>query len=153
MRRGPLGLLYLTGLASLSLPACERALPVEAFQPVAELVYVVGGGGLGEPEQTGVVGSELPIAFTVEARDEHGRPVRGASIHFELVADQVNGKLLDASNVVSDAAGRAACRYQLGERVGENHVRAYAGGLEDQPVAFHPMGLHGSPHALLSDFV
>jgi len=65
----------------------------------------------------------------------------------------VNGKLLDASNVVSDAAGRAACRYQLGERVGENHVRAYAGGLEDQPVAFHPMGLHGSPHALLSDFV
>ncbi|HOX45384.1 MAG TPA: DUF1566 domain-containing protein [Myxococcota bacterium] len=153
MRSGPLPILSSLWLAACGLPACERALPVVPFQPAAELVYVSGGGGLGEPEQTGVVGSELPVAFTVEARDEHGNPVQGAAIHFEIVADQVNGKLLDASSVVSDAAGRAASRYQLGERVGENHVRAYAGGLEDQPVEFHPAGLHGSPHALRSDFV
>jgi hypothetical protein len=150
MRSGPLPLLSLLGLAALGPVACQRAVPVDIRAQAAELVYISGGSNQGDPDQTGVVGSELPSPFVLEARDAHGQPVWGATVHFEIVAGLQGGDLLDPESVASDSDGRVSNRYQLGQLVGENHVRAYLEGHTDQPIDFRPSGLPDAPSVLVA---
>ena len=78
-------------------------------------------------EQEGMLDAALPNPFVVEAMDEHGNPIVGKPVQFEILA---GGGTLSAQTATTDARGRAQITLTLGSAAGVNRVKATAEGIE-----------------------
>ncbi|HXT17405.1 MAG TPA: Ig-like domain-containing protein [Gemmatimonadaceae bacterium] len=85
--------------------------------PAASISLVSGGG------QTGVVGSALPTAATVQVNASDGVGVAGVSVIFSAPA----GGSVGTTSAVTDASGRASTTLHLGNAAGPQAFAATAG--------------------------
>ena len=69
----------------------------------------------------------LPNPFVVEAMDEHGEPMVGKTVQFDMLA---GGGRLSAETVETDAQGKARVTLRLGRSQGVNKVKASSEGIE-----------------------
>ena len=72
--------------------------------------------------QTGEVGGPLAESLVVRVTDSHDRPIQDQPVEFILRGD-LSGQLLP-DTVLTDAAGRAASRWQLGTEAGPQQAEA-----------------------------
>ncbi len=76
--------------------------------------------------QEGEVGKVLPVKLTVQVRDEAGRPVEAAPVHFDVT--EGGGRLVGASGesssatILTDAQGMASVSFRLGEKTADNPI-------------------------------
>ena len=84
------------------------------------LLKVSGDGQEGEP------GATLKKSFVVEAMDEHGEPIVGRTVEFDILG---GGGRLSAETVETDAQGKARVTLTLGSSQGVNKVRASSEGI------------------------
>jgi uncharacterized protein (TIGR03437 family) len=82
--------------------------------------------------QTGPPGALLPVSLRIALADAAGTPVAGAAVAFQASA----GAQLSATNVVTDAAGRAETFVRLPTAEGVVLVTANAPGVAQVPVTF-----------------
>jgi hypothetical protein len=85
--------------------------------PAASIVVVSGGG------QQAEVGTELPSAVVVKARDASDRPIPGQLINFVVVG---GGGSVFAGSAETNAQGEARERWTLGTVAGEQVLEARA---------------------------
>ena len=85
------------------------------------LLKVSGDGQEGEP------GAMLETAFVVEAMDEHGEPIVGRTVAFDILG---GGGSLGAETVETDAQGKAQVTLTLGSSQGVNKVKASSEGIQ-----------------------
>ncbi len=78
-------------------------------------------------EQEGAGDTALKNPFVVEAMDEHGKPMVGKTVQFEILE---GGGRLSATTVKTDARGKARITLTLGRAAGVNKVKATAEGIE-----------------------
>ena len=78
-------------------------------------------------EQEGAGGTALKNPFVVEAMDEHGKPIVGKPVQFEILE---GGGTLSAQTATTDARGKAQITLTLGRAAGVNKVKATAEGIE-----------------------
>ena len=83
---------------------------------------------LASDNQEGEVDEILPVKLSVQVRDESGRPVEGAEVHFEVGR---GGGLLRGENgeaptatALTDSAGIASVAFRLGERTDADPIYA-----------------------------
>jgi Leishmanolysin len=84
-------------------------------------------------EQIGVAGRALPAPLVVEAEDEKGDPIDGASLRFEVT--QGGGKVSPAETT-TDPEGRALAQFTLGGSPGAPQEVTVSGNGGDITVAF-----------------
>ncbi len=77
--------------------------------------------------QEGVPGATLKTAFVVETMDEHGKPIVGIPVQFDILA---GGGTLSAQTATTDAQGKAQVTLTLGRASGINKVKASSEGIE-----------------------
>ena len=77
--------------------------------------------------QEGAGATALPKPFVVEAMDEHGAPIVGKTVQFDILG---GGGRLSAKTVETDARGKARVTFTLGRAEGVNKVRASAEGIQ-----------------------
>jgi len=77
--------------------------------------------------QEGAGATALPTPFVVEAMDEHGKPIVGRTVQFDILG---GGGRLSAKTVETDAQGKARVTFTLGSSQGVNKVRASAEGIQ-----------------------
>ena len=119
------------------IPALEaKGIKVD-FDNVAHpaLLKVSGDGQEGEP------GAMLETAFVVEAMDEHGEPIVGKTVEFDILG---GGGRLSAETVETDAQGNARVTLTLGSSQGANKVRASSEGIQSW-VLFNAVGREEVP--------
>jgi hypothetical protein len=124
-----------TGLAHANLiPSTPGTLLVEASAdgvspvrftltaslPPSKLMKISGD------DQEGTRGTTLKDAFVVEALDEKGDPVSGATVKFTVTT---GGGRLFSTHVTTDSTGRAETLLTLGSKHGINRVRAKVPGV------------------------
>ncbi len=78
-------------------------------------------------EQEGAGDTALKNPFVVEAMDEHGKPIVGKTVQFEVLA---GGGTLSTQTATTDARGKAQITLTLGRSAGINKVKATAEGIE-----------------------
>ena len=71
--------------------------------------------------QEGAPGATLKTAFVVETMDEHGKPIVGKTVGFDILA---GGGTLSAQTAATDAQGKAQVTLTLGRASGINKVKA-----------------------------
>ena len=76
--------------------------------------------------QTGTVGTALSDPFVVEVRDQDGDALSGVAVAFAVTG---GGGTLSATNVTTNASGRAQSTLTLGSSTGTNTVRASVSGI------------------------
>ena len=76
--------------------------------------------------QTGTVGTALSDPFVVEVRDQDGDALSGVAVAFAVTG---GGGTLSATNVTTNASGRAQSTLTLGSSTGTNSVRASVSGI------------------------
>ena len=76
--------------------------------------------------QEGAGATALPTPFVVEAMDEHGEPMVGKAVQFDMLE---GGGRLSAETVETDAQGKARVTLRLGRSQGVNKVRASSEGI------------------------
>ncbi len=95
--------------------------------------------------QEGMLGAVLLNPFVVEAMDEHGKPIVGKPVQFEIFE---GGGILSAqavkATVETDARGKAHITLTLGTAAGVNKVKATAEGIESW-VLFTAVTTEGAP--------
>ena len=96
--------------------------------------------------QEGAGGATLKTAFVVEAMDEHGKPIVGKTVAFDILA---GGGRLSAQTATTDAQGTARVTFTLGAASGINKVKATSEGIESW-VLFTAVGTGEVPQ-LVSD--
>ena len=104
------------------IPALQaKGIEVE-FDNVAHpaLLKTSGDGQEGAPAAT------LKTAFVVEAMDEHGKPIVGKKVVFDILA---GGGMLSAQTATTDARGIARITLTLGAASGINKVKATSEGI------------------------
>ena len=77
--------------------------------------------------QEGAGGATLKTPFVVEAMDEHGEPIVGKTVQFDILA---GGGTLSAQTATTDAQGTARVTLTLGAAAGINKVKASSEGIE-----------------------
>ena len=77
--------------------------------------------------QEGTGATALPTPFVVEAMDEHGKPIVGKTVQFDILG---GGGRLSAKTVETDARGTARVTLTLGSSQGVNKVKASSEGIE-----------------------
>ena len=77
--------------------------------------------------QEGVPGATLKTPFVVETMDEHGKPIVGIPVQFDILA---GGGILSAQTAATDAQGTAQITLTLGRASGINKVKASSEGIE-----------------------
>ena len=104
------------------IPALQAKERWVSFDNVAHpaLLKASGDGQEGEPSAT------LKTAFVVEAMDEHGKPIVGKTVQFDILE---GGGRLSAKTVETDAQGKAGVTLTLGSSQGVNKVRASSEGI------------------------
>ena len=105
------------------IPALEAKGTWVEFDNVAHpaLLKVSGDGQEGEP------GAMLETAFVVAAMDEHGEPIIGRTVQFDILG---GGGSLSAETVETDAQGKAGVTLTLGNSQGVNKVKASSEGIQ-----------------------
>ncbi|MCI0439357.1 MAG: carboxypeptidase regulatory-like domain-containing protein, partial [Chloroflexi bacterium] len=91
-----------------------------ASATAGSLHTIVAAGG---DNQVGVAGQPLPRPLVAAVFDEHGNPVPGATVRFEVVS---GGGGVSAELVATDANGRAASIFAAGPEAGANSNVAIA---------------------------
>ena len=76
--------------------------------------------------QEGAPGATLKTPFVVEAMDEHGKPIVGKTVVFDILA---GGGRLSAQTAATDAQGTARVTLTLGAAAGVNKVKASSEGI------------------------
>ena len=76
--------------------------------------------------QEGAGATALPTPFVVEAMDEHGKPMVGKTVQFDILE---GGGRLRAKTVETDARGKARVTLTLGRAKGVNKVKASSEGI------------------------
>ena len=99
------------------------------------LLKVSGNRQEGEP------GAMLKTAFVVEAMDEHGEPIVGRTVEFDILG---GGGRLSAKMVETDAQGKAGVTLTLGSYQGVNKVKASSEGIQSW-VLFTAVGTEEAP--------
>jgi Bacterial Ig-like domain (group 1) len=107
-----------------------------------EVIEVLAGN-----DQAGEVGGSLPESLVVRVRDAHDRPVAGQWIEFVPTADPTGQVLPDTA--LTDDAGRAASRWQLGIDAGIQQVRAQVAGTPSVAVTFTATADPAPPDSLV----
>ena len=77
--------------------------------------------------QEGAPGATLKTPFVVEAMDEHGKPMVGVPIQFEMLH---GGGILSAQTATTDAQGKAQVTLTLGAAAGINKAKASSEGIQ-----------------------
>ena len=77
--------------------------------------------------QEGAPSAMLKTAFVVEAMDEHGEPMVGKTVQFDILA---GGGRLSAQTATTDAQGTARVTLTLGAAAGINKVKASSEGIQ-----------------------
>ena len=77
-------------------------------------------------KQEGAGATALPNPFVVEAMDEHGKPMVGRTVQFDILG---GGGRLSARTVATDARGKARVTLTLGNSQGVNKVKASSEGI------------------------
>ena len=77
--------------------------------------------------QEGAPGAALKTPFVVEAMDEHGEPIVGKTVQFDILA---GGGILSAQTATTDAQGTAQVTLTLGSSQGINKVKASSEGIQ-----------------------
>ena len=124
------------------IPAMQAKGIEVAFDNVAHpaLLKTSGDG------QEGAGGATLKTAFVVEAMDEHGEPIVGKTVVFDILA---GGGRLSAQTATTNAQGKAQVTLTLGAAAGINKVKASSEGIESW-VVFTAVGTGEVPQ-LVSD--
>ena len=91
--------------------------------------------------QEGAPAATLKTPFVVEAMDEHGKPMVGVPIQFEI---RHGGGTLNANTVKTDARGKAQITLTLGRASGINKVKASSEGIQSY-VLFTAIGTGAAP--------
>ena len=91
--------------------------------------------------QEGAGATALPNPFVVEAMDEHGEPMVGRTVEFDILG---SGGRLSAETVETDAQGKARVTLTLGSSQGVNKVRASSEGIQSW-VLFTAVGTEEAP--------
>ena len=91
--------------------------------------------------QEGAGATALPTPFVVEAMDEHGKPMVGKTVQFEI---RQGGGMLSATAVKTDARGKARVTLTLGRAPGVNKVKATSDGIQSW-VLFTAVGTGAAP--------
>ena len=91
--------------------------------------------------QEGVPSATLQTPFVVEAMDEHGKPIVGKTVVFEI---RHGGGTLNANTVKTDARGKAQITLTLGRASGINKVKASSEGIQSY-VLFTAVGTGAAP--------
>ncbi|HXE58742.1 MAG TPA: Ig-like domain-containing protein [Gemmatimonadales bacterium] len=89
---------------------------------------IVGGNN-----QSGPAGSALPLPLVIEARNDAGAPLTGATVTWAVTA---GGGQLSATSTTTGDNGRSSVSYTLGPDGGANTVTASVDGLPGSPVTF-----------------
>ena len=76
--------------------------------------------------QEGAGATALPTPFVVEAMDEHGEPIVGKTVAFDILA---GGGTLSAQTATTDAQGTARVTFTLGAAAGINKVKVTSEGI------------------------
>ena len=105
------------------IPAMQAKGIEVAFDNVAHpaLLKTSGDG------QEGAGGATLKTAFVVEAMDEHGEPIVGKTVVFDILA---GGGTLSAQTATTDAQGKAQVTLTLGAAADINKVKASSEGIQ-----------------------
>ena len=77
--------------------------------------------------QEGAGATALPNPFVVEAMDEHGEPIVGKTVQFDILA---GGGTLSAQTATTDAQGTAQVTLTLGAAADINKVKASSEGIQ-----------------------
>ena len=77
--------------------------------------------------QEGLGRSALPKPFVVAAMDEHGKPIVGKTVRFDILA---GGGMLSAQTATTDAQETAQVTLTLGAAAGVNKVKASSEGIQ-----------------------
>ena len=91
--------------------------------------------------QEGAPGAPLQTPFVVEAMDEHGKPMVGKTVQFDILA---GGGTLSAQTATTDAQGKAQVTLTLGAAAGINKVKASSEGIQSW-VLFTPAATEEMP--------
>ncbi len=110
--------------------------PFEVLEPTGASIEYVSGD-----QQFALAGTFLPEPLVVQVLDDQGDPAGGVEVIFAITSG--DGSLVvdggdDGEEVtaVTDAAGRAQVRWQLGARTGAHRAEARLDGAEGSPVPF-----------------
>jgi adhesin/invasin len=96
--------------------------------------------------QSGVVGTALPIAYSVAVKNVLGLPVQGVLVHW--AAGPAGGSMNPVTSL-TDVNGIASSTRTLGPGVATQTATAAVGGLTGSPVAFSATALAGAPAQLV----
>ena len=119
------------------IPALQaKGIEVEFDNVAHPALLKVSGDG-----QEGELGAMLKTAFVVEAMDEHGEPIVGRAVEFDILG---GGGRLSAKTVETDALGKAGVTLTLGSSQGVNKVRASSEGIRSW-VLFTAVGTGEAP--------
>ena len=104
------------------IPALQaKGIEVE-FDNVAHPALLKSSGD----RQEGAGATALSNPFIVEAMDEHGKPIVGKTVQFDILG---GGGRLSAKTVATDARGKARVTLTLGSSQGVNKVKATSEGI------------------------
>ena len=142
-----LGWLYLPNCplsyASLHthIPALQAKGTEVEFDNVAHPALLKNSGD----RQEGEPGATLKTPFVVETMDEHGEPIVGKTVQFDILA---GGGTLSAQTATTDAQGKAQVTLTLGAAAGINKVKASSEGIESW-VVFTAVGTGAVPQLVV----
>lgn len=95
-------------------------------------------------QQTGAVGSALPIPLTVKVLDPTGAPQPGVNVSFVVTSTGATVSL-SASQATTDGSGIAAVTATIGSRTGPIQVQAINSTVAGSPITFDLTAVPGPP--------
>jgi hypothetical protein len=124
--------------------------PGTALSPVTFTAQAVGRvagvlGLLAGGHQAAMMGTALPVAPAVMARDEVGNPLPGITVNFVVTSG--GGKVSNSSAVTGTNGVASAGTWTLGPTADGNTLTATAPGLTGPPVVMRGTGCFGGPGA------
>lgn len=137
-----------TAVLAIALAACSEDDGPTGVQPSSTPATMVILSG---DAQTGIVARALENPLVTRVTDARGRPVRNASVWFEVTSG--GGAIVGRVSVLTDSLGLASTRWQLGTSTAVDHtararVRARAGGDNEFEATFHATALPESPSSV-----
>jgi hypothetical protein len=114
-----------------------------ANSPITFMVHATSGNAaflvqMSGDHQTGAVTTSLVNSFVVTVTDSFANPVAGRTVSFTIAGAPLGAtrQSLTVTSAVTDTAGQASTKLQLGTRAGVYTVEAVSNGLSPSPVTF-----------------
>ncbi|HEX8211346.1 MAG TPA: leishmanolysin-related zinc metalloendopeptidase [Longimicrobium sp.] len=132
-----------THTLSVTFPGTTLAPVTFTAQAVGRVPGVLGvlAGG----HQAALMGTALPVAPAVVARDEVGNPLAGITVNFVVTSG--GGRISNSSAVTNTNGVASAGTWTLGSTADGNTLTATAPGLTGPPVVLRGTGCFGGPGA------